>query len=144
MLTKTRNKVAGTLALVGGLLILIAGGTGMAAFLSDLKDIIEDLMGSSNQTLETIFWILIFIAALGGISVMIGGLLIIKNHVVIGKILIALGAGMGIIGLILSLITTTYRGESGEFLTWLTTSFMGIGLILSLIARFAAKRPSLT
>jgi hypothetical protein len=90
-----------------------------------------------------VFWILIFIAALGGIAVIIGGILIYKSIVVGGKIIIALGAGIGIIGLIIALIMSVYRGEGSEFISWLTTSFLGIGLILSLISRYVAKRPGI-
>jgi hypothetical protein len=133
--------MAGMLGIIGGILILIGGGTGMVGFLNELREIIKNIMGDTNQTLETIFWILIFIAALGGIAVIIGGLLIYKNHVIIGRILIALGAGIGIGGLIIGLIISLYRGAESEFFAWLTTSLLGIGIILSLIARFAAKRP---
>ena len=100
----------------------------------DASDIFKD-------TVETIFWILIFIAALGGLAVIIGGLLIYKEHVVIGKILITLGAGIGIIGLIIGIITSVYSGKADTFFSWLTTSFAGIGVILTIIARFMAKRP---
>jgi hypothetical protein len=141
MLTKTRNKTAGIIAIIGGLLILIGGGTGMVRFLSELSEIVQDLLGGKNETVETIFWILIIIAALGGISVIIGGLLIYKEHVVIGKILIALGAGIGVIGLILGIITAFAKGEELQFFSWLTTSLMGVGLVLSLVARMLAKRP---
>jgi hypothetical protein len=133
--------MAGVLGIIGGIFILIGGGTGMVGFLNELREIIKNIMGDTNQTLETICWILIFIAALGGIAVIIGGLLIYKNHVIIGRILIALGAGIGIGGLIIGLIISLYRGAESEFFAWLTTSFLGIGIIVSLIARFAAKRP---
>jgi len=142
MSVSTRNRIAGYMAIVGGILILIGGGTGMAGFLQELSDIIQEMLGSKNQTIETIFWILIVIAALGGLAVIIGGLLFLKNYIIVGKILIALGAGFGIIGLILGLISAVYQGDELKYFAWLTTSLMGIGFILSLIARFVAKRPS--
>ncbi len=141
MLTSTRNRTAGILAVVGGLFILIGGGTGMARFLSELSEIVQDLLGGKNETVETIFWILIIIAALGGISVILGGILLYKEHITTGKILIALGAGIGIIGLILGIITAFAKGEELQFFSWLTTSLMGIGLVLSLVARLMAKQP---
>ena len=141
MLTSTRNRTAGILAVIGGLFILIGGGTGMARFLSELSEIVQDLLGGKNETVETIFWILIIIAALGGISVIIGGLLIYKEYIIPGKILTALGAGIGVIGLILGIVTAFAKGEELQFFSWLTTSLMGIGLVLSLVARMIAKRP---
>ncbi len=141
MMVKTRNRISGALAIFGGLLIFLGGGTGMAGFLIEVKNIVENLMGGPNETVETIFWILIFIATLGGISVIIGGISIYKNVVVAGKILIMLGTGVGIIGLILALIMAIYRGESTEFISWLTTSLLGIGIIFSIISTSIAKRP---
>lgn len=139
MTVETRNRTAGIVAIIGGLLILIGGGAGMARFLSELSEIVQDLMGGKNETIEMIFWILIFIAALGGIAVIIGGALFYYNHVISGKILVALGAGIGIIGLILGIITATIKGDELQFFSWLATSFMGVGIVLSLIARMLAK-----
>jgi hypothetical protein len=141
MLVRTRNKIAGSMAIIGGILIILGGGTGMVGMLTQLKDIVQKLFGSSNEDVEMVFWILITIAALGGIAVMIGGILIYKNIVVVGKIVIVLGTSMGIIGLIIGLIMAVYRGESTEFISWLTTSFLGTGTILSLLSRYVAKRP---
>jgi hypothetical protein len=143
MSVSTRNKTAAWLAIIGGILILIGGGTGMVDFLNELKNIIENWLGESNETLELVFWILIFVAALGGVAVMIGGFLISKNKIIAGKILIALGAGIGFIGLIIGLIVSTYHGEEARFFAWITTSFLGFGILLSIIARFLAKRSSL-
>jgi len=143
MSVSTRNKTAAWLAVIGGILILIGGGTGMVNFLNELKNIIENWLGEPNETLELVFWVLILIAALGGLAVMIGGYLIYKNKIIAGKILIALGAGIGFIGLILGLIVSAYHGEEAKFFAWVTTSFLGFGILLSIIARFLAKRSSL-
>jgi hypothetical protein len=143
MFAKTRNKIAGTLAIVGGLLILLGGGTGMVGLLLELQDIVDNLMGGSNETIEKIFMGLIYIAALGGIAVIIGGVLVYKNVVIIGKIIIILGTGIGIIGLIIALVMSIYSQETSELIKWLTTSFLGIGVVLSLISQNLAKRPGL-
>ena len=143
MTVSTRNKTAAYLAIVGGILILIAGGTGMATFLAELGDIIQDHIGK-NEIIDTIFWILIIIAALGGLTVMLGGFLFYKEYIRVGKFLIMLGAGLGLIGLIIALISALYQGEEAQFFSWLTTSFMGVGLILSIISTYVAKRPDLS
>lgn len=129
------------MAIVGGILILIGGGTGMAGFLQELSDIVQEMLGGPNETVETIFWILIIISALGGLTVMLGGYLFYKEYITVGKILVALGAGFGIIGFILGLISAAYQGKELQYFAWLTTSFLGVGFILSLAARFVAKRP---
>ena len=80
---------------------------------------------------------LIFIASLGGITVITGGLLIGKKKVGTGKFLIALGAGLGIIGLIISIYVGYTEGSLtiGSFF-----SIGAIGLILSITARIMAKK----
>jgi hypothetical protein len=142
MSVSLRNRTAALIAVIGGVLLFLGGSIGMVGFLTQLQDIIFEMLGEPNSLIETIFWILIFIAALGGIAVIIGGLLIYKNHIIAGKFLIALGAGIGIIGLIIGLITSMYQGDSANYFSWITTSFAGIGIVLSIIARLMAKRRS--
>lgn len=142
MSVSSRNKNAAVLAIVGGLLLLLGGSVGMVGFLTEFKEIVQNMLGDPNPAVETIFLILIFIAALGGLAVIIGGLLIYKNHIISGKIFISLGAGIGIFGLIIGLISATYHGDEVGFFAWLTTSFTGIGILLSIIARLLAKRNS--
>jgi hypothetical protein len=141
MLVSVRNKIAGIMAIIGGILLFFGGGTGMVGFLTDIKNIIDDLFGYTNETLETIFWILIFIAALGGIAVIIGGYLIYKNRVVIGKIFIILGTSLGIFGLIFDLIISFSQGNQHQYFNWITSSFIGIGILLSIASQYIAKRP---
>ena len=127
------------IAIIGGILLFISGTAGMVNFLESLHDIVNELMGESNDTIENVFWVLIIIAMLGGISVMIGGYLIWKDFPIAGKIFIILGTSMGIIGLIISLISALYHGETDNFMNWLTTSFAGIGVILAIAAQRIAK-----
>jgi len=134
-----RNKLAGIIAIVGGILLFISGTAGMVDFLEALHDIVNEFMGDSNETIENVFWVLIIIAMLGGISVMIGGYLIWKDFPIAGKILIILGTSMGIIGLILNLIIAMYHGEVDNYMNWLTTSFAGIGIICAVAAQKIAK-----
>ena len=134
-----RNKLAGIIAIIGGILLFISGTAGMVGFLESLHDIVNELMGDTNETIENVFWILIIIAMLGGISVMIGGYLIWKDFPIAGKILIILGTSMGVVGLIISLIGALYHGETDNLMNWLTTSFAGIGIICAIAAQKIAK-----
>lgn len=134
-----RNKLAGIIAIVGGALLFLSGTAGMVGFLESLHEIVNDVMGDTNETIENVFWVLIIIAMLGGISVMIGGYLIWKDFPIAGKILIILGTSMGVVGLIISLLTALYHGETDNFTNWLTTSFAGIGIICAIAAQKIAK-----
>lgn len=131
----SKNNKAMCVAIVAGILLLISGLSGMAAWQA-IKDFVIQHV-TDNEIVQYVFAILIFIASLGGISVIIGGLLIGKDKIRTGKILIMLGAGLGLIGLIFS-IAVAYMEENltiGSFL-----SIGAIGLILSIVARMIAKK----
>ncbi len=133
MVSKNR-KVIG-ITIIAGILLLIAGINGVATW-ETIKNFVTTHV-VDNYLVQIVFAILIFIASLGGISVIIGGLLIGKEKIVSGKFFIALGAGLGFFGLIFSLIVA-YAEENltvGSFF-----SIGTIGLILSIIARAMAKK----
>ena len=131
----SKNRQAMSIAFVAGILLLIAGISGLATW-ETIKDFVTTYV-SDNSIVQIVFAILIFIASLGGISVIIGGLLIGNNKLRTGKLFITLGAGLGLIGLIFSLAIafTENNLTLGSFL-----SIGTIGLILSIIARFVAKK----
>jgi len=123
------------IAILAGLLLLISGISGLATW-----ETIQDFVTThiiDNYIVEIVFAILLFIASLGGISVIIGGILIGKDKIGTGKFLIMLGAGLGIVGLIFSIIITIVEGS---FTLGSYFSIGAIGLILSIIARIIAKK----
>ena len=129
-----RNRTAMIIAIVAGTLLLVAGMSGAAAW-EAIKTFVTTYI-IDNIAVQIVFVILIFIASLGGISVIIGGLLIGKNKVRTGKFTISLGVGMGLIGLMVSIVVAVVTNSLiiGEFM-----SVGGIGLILSIVARVVAK-----
>ncbi len=130
-----RNTTSMVIAIIAGVLLLIAGMSGAAAWES-IKSFVSNNI-ADNGAIQMVFAILIFIASLGGLVVILGGILIWKNKVGVGKVLIALGAGVGIIGLIVSIIVAVAESDLtiGGFLT-----AGGIGIILSIVARAMAKK----
>ena len=130
-----KNSTAMGIAIIAGVLLLISGVNGMAAW-SEIENFVTNNV-ADNFIIQIIFVVLIFIASLGGIAVIAGGLLIGKNKVGTGKFLIALGAGLGIIGLIISI----YVGYIERSLTMGSFFSIGaIGLILSIVARIIVKK----
>ena len=129
------NSKAMGIAIVSGILLFISGISGLAAW-EEIKEFVTENI-ADEYAIQIIFAILIFIASLGGIAVIAGGVLIGKNRVRTGKLAIALGAGLGLIGLIVSIVIA-YTENSltvGEFF-----SVGVIGLILSIIARSIATK----
>ena len=131
----SKNRMAMGIAIVAGILLLIAGVSGLATW-EAIKDFVTNNI-IDNSIVQIVFAILIFIASLGGISVIAGGLLIGKNKIRTGKFLITLGAGLGLIGLIFSIIVAYIENNLtiGSFF-----SVGAIGLILSIIARLSVKK----
>ncbi len=131
----SRNKKAMILAIIAGILLLIAGVNGIATW-ETIKDFVLNYVGE-NEIIEIIFVVLILIASLGGLAVIIGGLLFGKDKVRTGRFLITLGAGLGLIGLIVSIVIAIYEESPiiGSFF-----SIGAIGLIISIVARMIAKK----
>lgn len=129
-----RNRTAMIIAIVAGILLFVAGVSGVAEWGAIKTFVTTHII--DNIAAHIVFAILIFIASLGGISVIIGGLLIGKNKVRTGKFTISLGAGMGLIGFMVSVVMAVMENSIiiGGFM-----SVGGIGLILSIVARVVAK-----
>ena len=136
------RRVAAIFAYVGGTLLLIAGATGSTGIIGTIIDyLIQNLGGATADLLSLILQALTFIADLGGISVIIGGSLIINQRPRIGKFIIGIGAGMGIIGFLIILASAFLHGwiNAINLITTISQSLGWIGTILSITATILAK-----
>jgi len=131
----SKIKNAMIIAVISGILLLISGFSGLATWESIKEFVTQNVI--DNGIVQIVFAILIFIASLGGLSVIIGGLLIGKEKILTGKLFITLGAGLGLIGLIISIVIAIMESN----LTLGSYFSIGmIGLILSIIARMMVKK----
>ena len=136
------NEKAGMYAIVGGILMLIAGVTGAATW-KTIGDFLVDFTG--QEPFREIFGVLALIGSLGGLIVILGGVIIAgkdiakkEKRVPIGKLLITIGAGFGLIGLLIFL-AVTMLGDNwlSNLLAAISIGF--IGLVLSIVARQKAR-----
>jgi hypothetical protein len=131
------SKFAGVLAIVGGAMLVIGGfsGTG-ASTLGSVKGMVEKWMPANDMkdNVILVLTIMIFMALLGGFSVIIGGYLMWKGMDMAGKILVWLGTGVGLMSLVISGIIAYATGKWDMFVASNMT-FIGIGLVLSIVAR---------
>jgi membrane-associated HD superfamily phosphohydrolase len=134
-LTTSRNSKAMAIAVIAGFLLIIAGINGVATW-ETMKYFVTTHI-TANSVVQMVFAVLIFIASFGGIAVIAGGLLLGKDKIRTGTLFIALGAGLGFIGLMFSIVVASIEKnlEIGSF-----SSLGAIGLILSLLARMVVKR----
>ncbi len=131
----TDNQIAAIIGVVGGVMMLLVGASGAVAW-QQVVDFLQSRLGT-DAVIQTLAYILILIASMGGLAVMLGSTLFLTKHVRAGRLLITLGAGFGLIGLIVFIFV---RLEHEEF------SIAGIGLgmvglVLSIIARLKSKIP---
>jgi hypothetical protein len=136
----SRQWTAIVFAAIAGILLLVSGIRGPTGTYQLLQQELPKVTQNQQvlQIANIIATIFIAIALAGGVSVLAGAILIYKNHVRTAKLLIGLGAGVGIpwlIMLAISLITT------GQLATVIAqhSSLGWIGVILAFAARTIAK-----
>jgi hypothetical protein len=136
-----RNKIAGAFAIIGGVLLVIGGSKGIADFLAHVQTYVNDYLGA-NPLVALAFKILIALALLGGLTVILGGVLIWKNFPWLGKFMIFLGASMGLIGLCFTLVAVyLIGGAPGVTLYFqdILKTLTGLGVIFTIIASLVAS-----
>jgi len=138
-----RNGLAVALALIGGFLLFQVSWVGSIGFIADIAAYATLYFPASAEIVTLVLTILLYIAALGGIAVIIGGILIAMERVGTGKFVIGLGAGVGLFGLIITLVEAYLAGGVAaltDFLTLVSQSIAWIGVIMSIVARSMAKK----
>ena len=139
----TNNEQAGLIAIIGGILMLLAGISGAATWKA-LGDMAFEVTG--NDSLNIVFQVLALMGSLGGIIVLLGGLMIHGKYIKMkkvkrlkfGKTFITIGAGMGVVGLIIFLVLALLTDDpAGNVLGAIGLGF--IGLVLTIISRKKAK-----
>lgn len=137
---RRRRIAAFVIATIAGILLLLTGIQGPIGLYQTIIDLLPNLIQNQQilQIANIIAAVIIGIALAGGLAVIAGGILILINHVTIGKFVIAIGTGAGIIWLILLLITLLSTQQVNTIIERYNL-FGWTGLILSFIARLIAK-----
>ncbi|MFQ6125057.1 MAG: hypothetical protein ACE5R6_10710 [Candidatus Heimdallarchaeota archaeon] len=140
-MSKTDTRTSGLVLIVlGGMLLIYAGSTGSIGVFETIVEYAKNYLGETETTMLEILLIgLGVIASLGGISVLAGAYLIRKDREGTGKFIVGIGAGMGLIGLIL-LIVTTVMGREGlrgtyQLIAGMATGTSGLGVLLTIFGR---------
>ena len=134
------NSNALLLCLVGGLLMMLAGVSGSIQLIEELMLSNGDVMDPTVlMTVEIVTGMLVLLTGLGGIGVVASGIILTTKRVQLGRILIALFTGMGVLGLaanlaqlvMLGTLTMDLMHQVGQSLGW-------IGAMFAIIARTVA------
>lgn len=141
--TPTRNKVAAALAFVSGILFILSGYSVNLGVYRAIESGLQQYTSQEIWELAIIpVNILGLVAQLGGIAVLVGALLFFKNHISGGKLLGMIGTGQGIITMVAGLAIELLQGgilSANNYVIWLATSAVGLGIIFSIVARRVAK-----
>ena len=138
--TSQRRLVACFLAVASGVFLLISGNHGPTGTYNLIMDLLQLLTQNQAmlQTARIITSVLTAMSLAGGLTVIIGGIIILINHVTTGRILIGLGSGAGILMLIILAITLITTQQIVAVIAEYST-IGWIGILLAFIAIFIAK-----
>jgi hypothetical protein len=136
-----RVYVAGALAVVGGILMLASGYTSRGFLYTALgygaNEVPSLLSGFAGSLALAAITVLELIIALGGLTVALGGLVILTHHTTTGRVLIYLGGGAGFLGLVISFGYSAYKlGGIDPVLAYLP---YWLGLVMAVTGRRLAK-----
>jgi len=141
-----KNKGSITACIIGGILMVIAAVAGTAYVYGLIVAEASKQFPEYAAQLELFLMICVIIAVGGGISVIVGSIIALKI-VGIGKWIIGLGAGMGLIGFLSWLITGIYTGTITGSVTEIViglllgpASYGIIGVFLTIWARRFLKK----
>jgi len=135
--------------IIGGILMIIGSSSGLSIFsiLVGLYNTygvgyVSDAIGKNLTTgLAIILRVILYIMAGGGISVIIGAILVLINFHKIGKIIISLGSGMGLVGIIIFIIwSLIFVTSVGFFILRLLIDIYFIGVVMTVIGRKKMKK----
>jgi len=133
------------LCFIGGVLMLLSSVVGSVGFIGTVLTWAAGVFGvETTKTFSILMTILAYIAAGGGISVIVGSLIAGYGPDRIGRIVIGIGIGTSLIGLIIILITNLIAGVSiSDLPNILSSAFNGTyglaGVVLSIFSRMRLK-----
>ena len=140
----TRNRAAAAIAFVSGILFIFSGYKANIAIYKLIQDQIIAIDGLRDfwQYLIEPIGVLALLAQLGGISVLFGAGFFAANRVNIGKFLVIIGTGQGLFTIALRILTEIWTGQIwgvDNYVTWLTSSAAGLGILFAILSQSVSK-----
>ncbi|HJU34895.1 MAG TPA: hypothetical protein VJ695_07220 [Nitrososphaera sp.] len=140
----TRNRAAAAIAFVSGILFISSGYkanieiyyliTNQIVAIDGLRDFLQYLIAPIG--------VLALLAQLGGITVLFGAGFFAANRVNIGKFLVIVGTGQGLFTIAIRVVTEIWTGQiwgTDNYITWLTSSATGLGILFAVLAQSVSK-----
>jgi hypothetical protein len=140
----TRNRVAAVIAFVSGILFLSSGYKANLEIYNLVTNEIIAIDGLRDfwQYIITPIGVLALLSQLGGITVLLGAGFFAANRVNIGKFLVIVGTGQGLFTIAIRILTEVWLGQIWSienYVTWLTSSATGLGILFAVLAQSVSK-----
>jgi len=146
----TRNRAAAAIAFVSGILFISSGYKANYAIYYQIRDQIGDQIAAIASLRD--LWqylitpisdnVLALLAQLGGITVLFGAGFFAANRVNLGKLLVMVGTGQGLFTIAIRIIAEIWSGHlssANNYVTWLTSTATGLGILFAIVAPTVAK-----
>jgi hypothetical protein len=146
----TRNRAAAAIAFVSGILFISSGYKANYAIYYQIRDQIGDQIAAIASLRD--LWqylitpisdnVLALLAQLGGITVLFGAGFFAANRVNLGKLLVMVGTGQGLFTTAIRIIAEIWSGHlssANNYVTWLTSTATGLGILFAIVAPTVAK-----
>jgi len=130
-------KIPGFLAIIAGILAIISHWTSSVDFFAYMFAVIAVIVPQTAVALGWVIVVLDFLAAFGGIILIIGGILILASKGFWGKLLIGFVIGTTLLGIILSILFAAIGGvliAGLVSLVYILVTLNGVVFILSIVA----------
>lgn len=146
----TRNRAAAAIAFVSGILFISSGYKANYAIYYLIRDQIGDqivAIASLRDLWQYLIMpigdnILALLAQLGGITVLFGAGFFAANRVNLGKLLVMVGTGQGLFTIAIRILAEIWSGQLwsvNNYVTWLTSTATGLGILFAVVAPTIAK-----
>jgi hypothetical protein len=146
----TRNRAAAAIAFVSGILFISSGYKANYAIYYLIRDQIGDqivAIASLRDLWQYLIMpigdnVLALLAQLGGITVLFGAGFFAANRVNLGKLLVMVGTGQGLFTIAIRILAEIWSGQLwsvNNYVTWLTSTATGLGILFAVVAPTIAK-----
>jgi hypothetical protein len=139
----TRNRLAACIAFISGILFIASGYRANVEIYNIVR---EQLVVNTVRDFWTYAVIpvgfLAMLAQLGGLTVLMGAGLFAANRINIGKFLVFVGTGQGLITILIRIAQEFWTGGmalENNYVTWLTSTAAGLGILFSIVASYLTK-----
>jgi hypothetical protein len=140
----TRNRSAAAIAFVSGILFLSSGYKANLEIYNLITNQIIAIDGLRDfwQYLIAPIGVLALLAQLGGITVLFGAGFFAANRVNVGKFLVIVGTGQGLLTIAIRILSEIWTGQIwgiDNYATWLTSSATGLGILFAVLSQSVSK-----